>query len=293
MEKRDFKIESIGRENLDRFIDFIEPGQAKKLINKPTLSALGLVSEGVACGAITGYVSTVGTFFITSLFVAEDYRRQGGATALVGAVSDVLLKAGMNPPLIRAVFCESGYGDGVIEFFDAIGEEEEVQEVYLLASLGSLYRVYDEEGAGDIHEALSFSDISDRDLGRFSDMAAKRNLEIPKGGFKGTSIDRGFSFVDLRGDRHIRGYMTADNMTEDRITISSLYLKDNDVESAARLFFTLCKKCRDMGLSGDTEVVYQTADHKNAGVVAGFFPDAGDILFTYDIMPMEKTLDIA
>lgn len=298
-EDHHFEIEAVGDENLELFIDFIEPHTAERFSDGRPVTALGLVSDTVACGAIAGYVNGEGTFFITSLYVAKDYRRSGGATLLLESVSDVLLKVGLRPPLIRAVFCDSGDDDGLLDFFDAVGEEVDTSDVYLLGSLGSLYQVFSEEPPADVDPPVSFLEFTDTDLRALGNMAVHTQKEVPPKGFQGDDVDRELSFLlqtdgqrDAVADEQIEGYITAENRTDGRITVSSMYLKDGSVDVAESLLFALSKKCRDRRFTGDTEVVYETGDLRNAMVFAGFFPDAGDILYTYDIMTSEKPVEL-
>lgn len=68
--------------NLNYFTSFLLPDAAKLLQAHKPIFALGLIDNGIACGALAGGPSG-NSFRLTSLFVAPEYRGKGGASLLL------------------------------------------------------------------------------------------------------------------------------------------------------------------------------------------------------------------
>lgn len=80
----------IDKGNISLFKNLLLPNEAKLILEGKPVFALGLVDDGVACGAIAGgpYENY---FKIKSFFVAPDYRRKSGATLLINTLKDLML----------------------------------------------------------------------------------------------------------------------------------------------------------------------------------------------------------
>ena len=64
------------------FEPLLLPQVAEALRNGEPVTVMGIAKEGVACGALAGYIAG-DCFHVASLYVAPDYRRQGGARRMI------------------------------------------------------------------------------------------------------------------------------------------------------------------------------------------------------------------
>lgn len=85
------EVTIIDKGNIHFFKSLLIPEAVQMLIEGKPLFALGLIDNGVACGALAGgpYENV---FTILSLFVAPDYRRKGGAALLLQTLEDLTLR---------------------------------------------------------------------------------------------------------------------------------------------------------------------------------------------------------
>ncbi len=269
MEKYDYHAEWIGKHNLELYADFLTPEVIKGIsASDGTVTAIALVIDDMACGAIAGHLNDGGTFDIRSLYVARDYRRQGGASFLIKSVMDRLVLLSDNP-LITVTFCALEEDESLIEFFKTVGEKALSDEVYLLTTL---------ESAGGYKEMtnLSFSLLTPKDI-----VEIRKYIEyqdIPDA----SQVDMGLSVVARDKGKEIQGYITADANDDDTIEVSSLYATDEKV--AKGLLEEFYAVCEDMGFPGKTPIRY--SGHKGAATrgFMEFFPDAKDVRYTFDIV---------
>ena len=87
------EVTSITEENLQYFRDLILPDVYDALVRGLPVSAVGLVDDGVACGAVAGYIDGT-VYHVASLFVAPQYRRKGGATMLLDTIRSAIADIG-------------------------------------------------------------------------------------------------------------------------------------------------------------------------------------------------------
>lgn len=83
-------VTSIYDDNLQYFRDLMLPNVYQALERGMPVSAVGLVDEETACGAVAGYIDG-NAFQVASLFVAPQFRRKGGATLLLDTMKKLLL----------------------------------------------------------------------------------------------------------------------------------------------------------------------------------------------------------
>ncbi|WP_409966922.1 GNAT family N-acetyltransferase [Bengtsoniella intestinalis] len=80
----------VQQKNLAPFASLLLSQTAKAVEQGEPLLCLGAVTEdGVACGAIAGYIRE-GAWQLASLYMAPEYRRQGGASQLLRALLGIL-----------------------------------------------------------------------------------------------------------------------------------------------------------------------------------------------------------
>ena len=84
------EIGLITDENIGIFKSLLLPDAAEAIKNKEPVLALGWGVDGVAAGALSGVISNKNDFYLTSLYVAPDYRNFGGASFLLDTLEELL-----------------------------------------------------------------------------------------------------------------------------------------------------------------------------------------------------------
>ena len=91
----------IADDDMWAFEPLLLPQAVEALHSGEPLTVMGIMQEDTACGALAGYVAD-GCFHLISLYVAPDYRRQGGARRMLRELETLL----RDEPTIGAVDIE-------------------------------------------------------------------------------------------------------------------------------------------------------------------------------------------
>lgn len=104
-----------------------------KLLASDTFLAVAAVTDGQVVGGLVGYVlhkfeQERSEFYIYDLAVAESFRRQGIATAMIEALKSEAAARG-----IYVIFVQADYGDDpAIELYTKLGRREDVMHFDIL-----------------------------------------------------------------------------------------------------------------------------------------------------------------
>ena len=117
----------INSEQMQYFKNLLLPQTVEAIENGESITALGIVKDSIACGAIAGFI-TEGKFYIDSLYVAPGYRRQGAGRMLLEAVMNLLEEEDMvNGVEIRYTVTEEEHKTiaPFLEAMEFVKEEDE------------------------------------------------------------------------------------------------------------------------------------------------------------------------
>ena len=81
----------ISTEQLPVFSNLMDPQVVEAIKEGEPITAIGIEKDGIACGALTGYLDD-GYFQILSFYVAPSFRRQGGATLMLNEIKRLLFQ---------------------------------------------------------------------------------------------------------------------------------------------------------------------------------------------------------
>ena len=229
-------ITYLTRQNAGAFKSLILPDEYNLIAQGKSVTALGLLDRGTACGALTGYYTDDITFRITSLYIVPDYRRCGGATALIDVVKSLLSYDSVIE--ISFTFEED---DGLSAFLTYCGflsftPENLLYKVRLgdiLDSIKPLIRSGEED-------APCFAEYDESVLRFASTIALKNHFPAPPDGFLSKGIDKELSTL-LYENGSLEGYLVVDRFAGGELTISGLYTKNNPKHFASLLIGSAMK----------------------------------------------------
>ena len=289
----------IGKENCKAFAPVMTKNVYDALFKGYPLLALGLVDDDTAIGAVAGYEKNE-RFYVQSLFVQKDKRRQGGGSMLLQALSDILDEE-----------ADDGNGDDENGIVDAIrisftitDEESETLEQFLTAQ-GFIYEDHDGENiyviplseAGERYRKIfridrlaskrtgirSFAECNEIEL-----MAAERQARqlsglVPEGGFLSPLIEPELSFMELGADGALKGFCVVDYSVLDMPTYAAAWSEGGNPISTGVLLFSPLRVLLDEFPDDleDTYAAIPAVTQDSIGILKKFFPDAFPLSRTY------------
>ena len=263
----------IDQSNLPLFRTFLLPDSEAALERGEPLTALGLMKGEVACGAATAWLDGQDTLSIRSLYVAPDYRRQGGGRLLVNTL------AALGTGLCGSIQC--GYTQTLPEhealapFFTALGfqPEEEESGIYLttLKELADspLFQNRTEPPKGPI----PFVQVSTSALVAVYKKAAaagENYLEVP---LTDPSVDQQASVAILEQGMP-RSFAVLTRQAPDQVTLA--WVKSAQPNDLPLMLQSAFARLREIS-APETRVAVQTVDDQTAQLMAAILPGVSPI----------------
>ena len=207
-------------DDIGYFGSILLPGARAMIEAGEPVTALGYVSDQVACAAVAGYIRG-NSFEIISFYVAKDYRRRGIGSGLLTALCELV----------------SPFADILSLGFVITEKEHEILEKMINAygfrkvasggrniyktDIGKLSqsRLF-EPGRGK-DKGTSFADTNKDVLGNAEKQARKLALPMPDDGFMGENVEMACSMIYLKDDK-LQGYIVLEQMSEESLVVTGL-----------------------------------------------------------------------
>ncbi len=267
-------ITFLEKSNVAAFQDFLLPDEYAQIATGKRTVALGLLTNGLAAGALTGYFSDDITFRISGIYVAMEYRRCGGATKLLTALVDELPEE----VCVTAEFTTED-SSSLFAFFEGVGfipfETDTAIFKTTLKEVYSAIRQYIKPG---IEEALSFEEYSVKELRAAANMVEQKNLPVPTGGFLAPGIDRQASSMIMK-DGEVKGYLIVERAKGEHITVSGFYTAGNP-KVFAGLIYSSSSLLRET-CSGNEEIVLPVINKTAIELLKHIVPSAKQLDVAY------------
>ena len=222
MPLRSKTITFISKQNAAAFQSFILPDEYELIMQGKSVTALGLMDRKLACGALVGYFTDDITFQITSLYIAPDYRRGGGATALLDVLKGVL----SYNSVIEVNYTKED-DDHLSDFFEScdflsFSPEDTLYKVTLGQIMDHLKPMIRSAAEG----APCFAEYNERAIALAGNIAVGNKYPCPPDGFLSAGIDRELSTL-IFDDVSLGGYLIVDRFAGGELTISGLFANNN------------------------------------------------------------------
>lgn len=262
------------------FRSLLLPETADALAAGEPITAFGLIEEDIAIGAIAGYLRG-SVFRISSLYVAPDYRREGGGWMLMDALTQVIVNHAVG---IEISFTITREEHRTLQLFlEAVGFVRKVDdgnEIYITTLDNITASSFWERIK--ISRGTSFSRISSSSLHSAELEAWDANAPIPKGGLSARTVDKDVSVAALKSGK-VEAYVVFENTWAEGLTLSAVWSKStNPLVLPGLLRYAteqLTKK-----YPRETSLVVQTVNDASAAMVRAIIPEAKEISCTYQFM---------
>lgn len=233
----------ITNKNMEAFKPVLLPSVAQGLKRGLPITAIGLLDEGKAVGAVAGFADDGDVFSIASLFVAPDHRRKGGATMLMDALLSTVRAEGIRSSVLS--YTEDLKEAKELEkFVKAYGGREsgDLERLYRIPIKSLFQSKYFPKGY-ECRSVRLFSELSPREKKTARREADKMSLKLRGGALATIRVMDSISVACFRGG-HLLGYLCAGTNAKDQLSIAEHCAKNADQAVVTRLFKAFVEACR-------------------------------------------------
>lgn len=267
-------------EQLQWFTPLLLPEVTEAMEQGEPLTALGLVHEKTACGALAGYVED-GCFQIVSLYVAPDYRRQGGGKAMLAQLEKLLAENQIfSIALSFSVVDEDD--KTLLPFCKALGfaEEKEDGSIYCF-SLEQLQKSIQPEKLSEERPSYikSFAELPEDVLHAAQKRGMVLETPLPEQTLNGADVERRLSHAVVK-DGRVEGYAAVDHSCAGELTLCGLWVGDKNKATLNALIKAVILQAFKL-YPPETRIYVQVLNEKLLRLVQTLAPDAEKISFTY------------
>lgn len=276
------QIGYISKNELPVFENLLSSDVVQSIKKNMAVTALGISVEGMAIGAIAGYIDDE-IFKIMSLFISPDYRRRGYATSLIKELR-LLLKLYSDIKDMELSFTVSHKEHELfitfLEKFGFIKESNFGRNLYMLSMEKLIQSSLAKEGKLiTSREFLPFGEISELQLYELSKKAELHNVPLPVKTLTDPSILRDISFVH-RKDGIIDAFITFNYLFGNKLTLSCVWI-DSDSAAVLPLLLQRALKIIMENYSQEEVVFIQTVNDSSTRLLKKLFPECVSVSYTY------------
>ena len=247
-------------ENLNHFAPFLLPNARELMVSGTPVTAFGYVKDGIACGAIAGYLVEK-SFIIISFYVAPEYRRYGVGSNLLTTLEDMVR------PYTDVIYIdfytttdEHRLLPVLLEKYGYKGRPMPGRTTYA-TTVRELFegKIFERHYGDDL--LASFSDIDEKALKASEKEALKQKMPIPKGGFSAPSVDMECSTILIKNNS-LKVYVAIEKTPDGSLVVSGV---GNSMDTPMMLF----KAIHDAVVKAvqrypkDTPVLMQTVNEQS------------------------------
>ena len=263
------------------FEPLLLPQVAEALRNGEPVTVMGIAKEGVACGVLAGYIAG-DCFHVASLYVAPDYRRQGGARRMIRELEALI----GNDPTIGAVEIEfttaEPDNETMLPFLEAMGflqESDGGRNIYTFA-LGDLEQMKVTKVSG--HEnghVRPFSHLSEDLLHAAQKRSVALGTPQPEQTLTGKELEPELSHALVK-DGRIEAYAVVDHSCCGMLTLCALWIEDSNRATLNTLVKSVIARAQEL-YPPQTRVAMQAVNDQSRRLILKLVPQAGKVSYTY------------
>ncbi len=272
------EIGMINKDNLEVFQTLLLPEEAESLRSGKELLALGIVEEGTACGAVSGWLKE-GWFEIRSFYVAPAYRRKGGGRLMLESLCRLL--KGRTGTLEISYTRTREEHETLGAFLKAFGFEKEDDrgETLYRILLGDVFQT--SFFSGDFQppqDVKAFSELSEWTLKQAYKKQLALGTDYMSKPLTDASLDGRMSMAIVR-DNEIQAFVAFDRSCAGQLTLAWVQ-GGSDPNMLPVLFRSACAKAGE--LYGPEELLcVQAVNQASASLIQTLLPGAEAFSETY------------
>ena len=277
-----FQIGSIRAKQLDLFAPLLLPAVVDAMKRGEPVTAIGIVKEGTACGALAGYIES-GCFHVASLYVTPDYRRAGGAGQMLSKLEQILQKmdgiwamdmsftnldpdnASMIPFLEHYGFAltdDTGYNIYTFTLEQLAGDE-----------------LFEKEASRSL-KIVPFAKVADDILHMTQKHAFEKGAPVPEGTLTGQEIEKELSHVVIK-DGEVVAFAVFDRSCCGVLSLCSLWSEESNPIILFSLLKTVNTRAKEL-YPPKTPIALQVINDRSLRLIEAIVSDAKKVSYTYE-----------
>ena len=266
---------------LEVFEPLLLPQVAEALHSGEPITVMGIAKEGVACGALAGYLSG-DCFRVISLYVAPDYRRQGGARHMIREL-EALIEDEPDIGEVELQFTTAEPdNETLLPFLEAMGflqESDGGRNIYEFA-LGDLKPVSLPKVSEDRNNRVcSFSQLPDALLHAAQKRSVALGTPQPEQTLTSKEIERELSYALVR-DGRIEAYAAVDHSCCGVLTLCALWIGDSNRATLNTLIKTVLAHAQAL-YPPQTRIAMQAVNDQSERMIQRLAPQARKVSYMY------------
>ncbi len=271
----------ISAEELPLFGSLLLPEMEQAIAQGEPYTALGISADEVACGALAGYEDG-GCFYLTSFYVAPEYRKRGIATALLRALERLLMQIGEVYALeLRFTTTEPEHEElrGFLEHNGFLQQDDRGQTIWTFSLEQFVASKLFQKEVKASRDVCAFSELSEDMLHAMQKKGVAMEAPLPEQTMTGADVERTISHAFIREGRP-EAYVVFDHSCGGMLTLCALWIGEagpSALYTMLRQAFQKAKECYPM----ETKIAVEAVNAKSARLVHALVPDAERMSYTY------------
>ncbi len=274
----DMQIGLISVRELPYFASLLLLQTAEQLREGQPVTALGLVQDQTACGAVAGYLEGE-RFLVTSLYVAPAYRRRGGGRLLMETLHGLVEnESGAEEAELRFTVTTEEHRS-LLPFLNAIGysrEDPYGKNIYLT----TVGKTADSPFFAKAKKSgLCLAEMGDVELALLEKSGPRDSMRLPPGGLRSPEIDREVSVAAVENNR-LMGLAVLDHSCCGTLTLASLWSAPGNPQLVVSLLRSALARVKEK-YPPQTPLAFQTVTPASVRLIRGLLPDAEPVSYIY------------
>lgn len=271
----------IADDDMWAFEPLLLPQAVEALHRGEPLTVMGIMQADTACGALAGYVAD-GCFHLISLYVAPDYRRQGGATMMMHVMEQLLWdEANIGAMEVTFTTAEAD-NETLLPFLEALQflqEDDGGKNIYTF-TLGQLKTVKQPKAVNEKDGRVrAFSQLSEDLLHAAQKRSVALGTPQPEQTLTSPHLERELSYAVVKNGR-IEAYAAVDHSCCGVLTLCALWVGDTNRMLLNTLLKTVIARAQETYPS-QTRVAMQAVNDQSLRLIRKLAPQARKVSYTY------------
>lgn len=278
---KNMKLGYIGKSQLSCFSTLLLPEAAQAIDDEEPITALGITADGVACGALAGYVQN-GCFQIISFYVAPDYRRRGGGSLMLHQLEEFLSENSSIHAIEISFTTAHQDNEALLPFLNTLGflpENDQGRNIYsfTLEELNESLALRTPVRSSVLIKP--FSQLSEDVLRIAQKRCISLDAPLPEQTFLGSDLELELSHALIK-DGTVKAYAAVDHSCCGALTLCGLWIEESHAVALYTLLKTVITRAQEL-YPPTTRLALQVVNNASLRLFQGLVPNAKKISFTY------------